>query len=272
MMLQALSSEEEPRGERESPFKATSPSLGLSLGLGRGGFTAAPLPSLTRKPSDTRAAAARPADGFRSALVEIMHQAELRPRGGELPALPRPAGDEDEKGSHQFNFYINHGIDTEHIAPMEEAWLHNMLELLSEQLKRGTQDTIDQLCDETRDDYMMSVKKAIVDFVLRSAQGHADAGADYTHMPAELRQVPLPWAAAFLSHRVFLERNLHMCSPALLAALGLWESTIASTRLVRAGSFTSRPGPVELSVFAKLAAVHCDDAQNILLKVNFESI
>ena len=35
----------------------------------------------------------------------------------------------------RYYYYIHHGIDTEHVAPMEDAWLENVLSLVSDDLK-----------------------------------------------------------------------------------------------------------------------------------------
>jgi dynein heavy chain len=54
---------------------------------------------------------------------------------------------------------------------MEDEWLSNVLSLLSEDLKAHHKDTVSALSNEMRDDYHMSVKKAIVDFVLKDPRG-----------------------------------------------------------------------------------------------------
>lgn len=35
----------------------------------------------------------------------------------------------------RYYYYIHNGIDTEHVAPMEDSWLENVLGLVSEELK-----------------------------------------------------------------------------------------------------------------------------------------
>ena len=35
----------------------------------------------------------------------------------------------------RYYFYIHNGIDTEHVAPMEDSWLENVLRLISGDLK-----------------------------------------------------------------------------------------------------------------------------------------
>ena len=38
----------------------------------------------------------------------------------------------------RYMYYIHHGIDTEHVAPMEDSWLENVLSLIANELKVGS--------------------------------------------------------------------------------------------------------------------------------------
>ena len=75
----------------------------------------------------------------------------------------------------RYYYYIQNGIDTEHVAPMEDIWLDHVLCLVPNRLKDGLADYIEMLSDEMREDYLLSVKKAIVDFVLRDPREKEDA-------------------------------------------------------------------------------------------------
>jgi len=67
----------------------------------------------------------------------------------------------------RYNYYITHGIDTEHIAPLDRSWIARVLALLAPRLRQDRDELIVCLIDEMREDYLLSVKKAIIDFVLR---------------------------------------------------------------------------------------------------------
>ena len=42
----------------------------------------------------------------------------------------------------RYYYYIHHGIDTEHVAPMEDSWLENVLNLVANELKVGFTCTV----------------------------------------------------------------------------------------------------------------------------------
>lgn len=63
--------------------------------------------------------------------------------------------------AQRYYYYIHNGIDTEHVAPMEDIWLEHVLDLVPDELKIGHDVTIENLSDEMREDYLLSVKKAI---------------------------------------------------------------------------------------------------------------
>jgi dynein heavy chain len=59
---------------------------------------------------------------------------------------------------------------------MKQEWLTNVLRLLPHNLKHNHKETLDVLSSEMREDYHMSVKKAIVDFVLKDPRDKGGAG------------------------------------------------------------------------------------------------
>jgi len=75
----------------------------------------------------------------------------------------------------RYNYYISHGIDTEHLAPLDRSWIERILALIAPRLRQHQDELIGCLKEEMREDYLLSVKKAIIDFVLRDPRGEGEA-------------------------------------------------------------------------------------------------
>ena len=68
----------------------------------------------------------------------------------------------------RYYYYIHHGISCDHVAQIEPVWFDRMFKLVPGQLKsKEYSDTIELLKDEIFQDYLISSKQAIVDFVLK---------------------------------------------------------------------------------------------------------
>ena len=63
--------------------------------------------------------------------------------------------------AQRYLYYVNNGIDTDHIAPLEDSWLSHVLSLTPAHLQDTFVATVEQLSEEMREDYLLSVKKAI---------------------------------------------------------------------------------------------------------------
>jgi dynein heavy chain len=137
------------------------------------------------------------------------------------------AGDDPrniEKDILRYYYYIHNGIDTEHVAPLENIRLQNVMSLITEKLRKTHQQTLVDLSDEVREDYLLSVKKAIVDFVLRdSRENDADKPKEQlAEYKQELEVVPKPWHNNFEKARHEVAKNLHSINPCMSQVLLLW--------------------------------------------------
>ena len=129
-----------------------------------------------------------------------------------------------EKDILRYYYYIHNGIDTEHVAPLENIRIQNVMSLISEKLRKGFQQSVVDLSDEVREDYLLSVKKAIVDFVLRDSREN-DAEKPKETLPEykqELEVVPKPWHGNFEKARYEMQKNLYSINPCMSQVLKLW--------------------------------------------------
>ncbi|XP_028924869.1 dynein heavy chain 7, axonemal isoform X3 [Ornithorhynchus anatinus] len=230
----------------------------------------APSKSQTGTPQKAR-------EHFRSALVNIITQQEyvadssLMPDESQAPRTSSPSS--IEKDILRYYYYIHHGIDTEHVAPMEDSWLEHVLDLVPPQLKIFT-DSILSLSDEMREDYLLSVKKSIVDFVLRDPREKEDAAKKEEVPPhrAELKMVPKSWRKSFCAARSYIRDHLNAMNPTMLSVLDLWQTAFRKLRLIDIEEFHNLQEAIELSVFQSIAMKHMESAKEILLKTWFPEV
>ncbi|VDM15555.1 unnamed protein product [Hydatigera taeniaeformis] len=181
-----------------------------------------------------------------------------------------------ERSIARYYYYIYNGIDTDHVAPMEESWMMNMKKRIRPSVKAEANDKLmEQIEDEIREDYLLSVKKAIVDFVLKDP---SDPNIDGLHKQEteevtaklehrrELEVVPKPWHGSFLIAQRFCRVHVHVTNRCMLQVLDLWFSQFNNLRLIDPHEFYKKTSAMELSAFQHACVKNIDSAKEILLK------
>uniref|UniRef100_A0AAY4BTU9 EF-hand domain-containing protein n=1 Tax=Denticeps clupeoides TaxID=299321 RepID=A0AAY4BTU9_9TELE len=170
----------------------------------------------------------------------------------------------------RYSYYIQHGIDTEHVAPLKDSVLENVQALVPEHLRRLVCRT-EELCDEIRMDYLLSVKKAIVDFVLMDSSKNE---TKMKELPPHREEyvVPKPWNTSFLQDLKRLNDRLHAFNPIMLSLLDLWHVNFKNLRLIDVTEFHKMKESLELSAFQQEVDKHIENAKNILYKKWFPQV
>lgn len=97
-----------------------------------------------------------------------------------------------------------------------------MIKLVPNKLRKWKNE-LTALVEEMKEDYMMAIKKAIVDFVLRDPSLNTETAAE-VELPhrKELAKIYGTMIPAFLATRNKLCRSLHIVNPCLAALHDMW--------------------------------------------------
>ena len=122
---------------------------------------------------------------FRGALVKIIMSSSNSSASSSLPpangtnkevdeartqletAMGRQSTSAERDILQRYYYYVTNGVNTHQVAEMDERWLQHVLRMLPRALTDKFKPTLNLIANEMKDDYMTSVKKAIVDFVLK---------------------------------------------------------------------------------------------------------
>lgn len=153
---------------------------------------------------------------FRKKLVYfIFKENEEIPETFQIPSR-------EEKEVLRYYYYIHNGINTVYVPPLEQACLNNIYSQISKKLQ--TYSTVkEQLTEELKEEFLLSVKKAAVDFVLQEPSESNNQIKQYDSIyRQELKQMSKTWRPTFERNLAKIQKNLHTVNPCLAKVLDLW--------------------------------------------------
>jgi dynein heavy chain len=134
----------------------------------------------------------------------------------------------------RYRHYIESEINTEHIAPIRQYWIHHILDLVPGDLevipKEQVEYILDQMLNEINIDYYTAGRKAIMDYILKDDEQakrlgiefNPDPPCDYGSKPYEGLEPNEEWQTSVMMARMLMSDNLCICSPATLGLNMLW--------------------------------------------------
>lgn len=82
--------------------------------------------------------------------------------------------------------------------------------------------SLSESIEDVREDFMMAVKKAIIDFVLQDPNFVTSVGQSESPIRLELKEIGNSNWANFNAAKRKMERNLHVTNPCIAAVIDLW--------------------------------------------------
>lgn len=201
---------------------------------------------------------------FRKCLVEIImlgDTAKSRPifQGEDsipfterIPSVSKDPSD-TEKLLLRYHYYIQNGIDTLHVASMAVSWQQRIATLIPDKLRNNFANKMEDLIDEIKEDYLKSVKKAIVDFVLKDPMDRDEVSEETlpTHRQ-EMAMLPKPWEKSFAQNLKTISSILYTSNNVICRLVNLWHKSFKDLRFVDTKVFEMEENAMEVSYFQNL--------------------
>ncbi|KAJ3227682.1 Dynein heavy chain 7, axonemal [Clydaea vesicula] len=239
------------------------------------------LQSLTNPPQSQRnfeKGSKKGRETFRTTMVNVvMHNTahEKFVSADQLPAIStnRPVTAQDKDMTQRYYYYITNGIDTQHVAEMKNEWLKNVLDLLPDNLKNQHEDALQILSSEMREDYHMSVKKAIVDFVLKDPRDKNSL--DDKKKPTQedflnIRSSAPTWQNDYKVSLQHIKDNLFI-NPTITAIVDVWYK-FHDLRLFDLDAILLKNGSFELRTFKTMVSQKLEKAHEKLMTTWYPTI
>lgn len=206
-------------------------------------------------------------EDFRKRLVDLIMRKEE-----DMEICPDDIPSAEEREILRYYYYIRHGVDTIHVAPLDQKTLDKVLDLIPSKLKKWN-DTLVQSVEDMKDDFMIAVKKAIVDFVLKDPtveQKLSDESG--TVERKEVRMMTGQLMPQFRLFKTKLEKILHVVNPCLAAIIDLWYSNFRDMRIIDVKSLMEHKGAYELPEYQMTFLNHIDNAKRILMNEYYKGV
>ncbi|XP_047987651.1 dynein axonemal heavy chain 7-like [Leguminivora glycinivorella] len=194
---------------------------------------------------------------FRVKLMNLICQSEPGEDGDCIPSG-------EEQNMLRYYYYLRYGIDNIHVAPLDSKIIKRIHNLISPKLKKW-QDTMETATDEMREDFMMSMKKAIVDFVLKDPNTEETAEEEDTPLKQELAMKDDAWRNRYAMAIKKLNKELFILNPYIAQVLEIWWNHYNDMRLVNLEDLTSASEAYTLQEFNFICKKHIEISSNILM-------
>lgn len=179
--------------------------------------------------------------------------------------------DAQEKEIMRYYYYIKHGIDTVHVAPLDKKVLNRVFKLIPKKLTKWN-DVLESITAEMKEDYITAVKKAVIDFVLGDALTKNINKQEVSQYRVELKEMSMKWRHRFDENRLKIKRNLFAINPCLSQILEIWYTTFKGTCYVNMEKIKEKAQAYDLSEFTATINRQIEDAKVMLQEKWFGAI
>ncbi|XP_049866243.1 dynein axonemal heavy chain 7-like [Pectinophora gossypiella] len=194
-------------------------------------------------------------EDFRATLMNLICQS--------APEDCEEAEASEEENKRRYYFYLKYGLDTIHVAPLDNKIILKVHNLIATHLKKW-KTTLFSCIDEMREDFMMSMKKAIVDFILNDPNKVCAISKLNLILDQSLLSKDEAWRDRYVAAKTYLFKNLHTVNPCIAQVLQIWWKQFNDLRLISMRDIMTTREPYELQDFSFICKRHIEAAGNVL--------
>ncbi|KAG7492071.1 hypothetical protein MATL_G00010690 [Megalops atlanticus] len=182
----------------------------------------------------------------------------------------RKEGQPSERDMERYQYYIMKGVQSQMIAAQPPEQVKN----IQKRVLRGLQSDSHhmqklhlQLMEEVRDNYVYSLRKSIVDYILEdpSERQRLFISSVPRSFPRRVIRGPVPWDNSYKEARNWQALHLFTVNPMMLHLQNLWFNSFSSLRFVKLEELFSASLPLLPTEFEDLLQKQCQVTRDDLL-------
>ncbi|XP_041084991.1 dynein heavy chain 3, axonemal-like [Polyodon spathula] len=173
-----------------------------------------------------------------------------------------------ERDLERYLHYLNTGVYSHMLAAQDQQQMKNVLQLLPHHLKNNPEleKLQEKLTEEIHNDYDFSLRKSIVDYILKdpSERTRLFIASIPRSFPQRIIRAPVPWSSSYRDAKNWNETHLFNVNPMMLELQQLWCKEFATLRFVTLEALFSASLPLLPVEFEDLIHKQCLAARTTL--------
>ncbi|XP_061175178.1 dynein axonemal heavy chain 3-like [Saccostrea echinata] len=175
-----------------------------------------------------------------------------------------------ERDEQRYYYYIEKGIKRSMLAPQDPEVMKNVKKLIPERLCTSLELKWlnEDLSEEVNNDYEFSLRKAIVDYILKDPKEKERLHIKWTPLPFPQRiiRAPVPWHETYRERKDYNTNHLFITNAIMQELQNIWFDQFSDLRFVNLKELMEADLPLLPSEFESLVKKQCWDAHEVLRK------
>ncbi|XP_078610604.1 dynein axonemal heavy chain 3-like isoform X1 [Branchiostoma floridae x Branchiostoma japonicum] len=180
----------------------------------------------------------------------------------------RKMGEPSERDLERYYYYITKGVRSEMLAPAPEDQMPNIKSRIPEALRNNPDlnKIVVALTEEAEGDYNFTLRKCIVDYVLKDEKEKSRLHISWIprSFPHRVIRAPVPWHHVYRETKELNEQHLFTTNPIMLHLQNLWFDKYAHLRFVNKDELLRSNLPLLPADFEELIKKQCREAHEVL--------